>query len=69
MQNIIIVRRSFLVYLTEAAVGTRFSASHNAGVPCLEESPRASELLCPNKSVAGHFYKSKSLVLLLQSEV
>ena len=42
------------------------SASLGVGVPCLEESPRASELLCSNGSVAGRFCKSKSLILVFQ---
>ena len=59
----------FLVVPDGAAVGTRFPALLNAGVPCLEESPRASESLCPNKSVAGRFYENKSLVPSLRSGV
>ena len=43
------------------------------GVPksiwILNESPRASGFLCPNKSVARRFCKSKSLVSLLRSGV
>ena len=35
--------------------------------PYLKESPRASGFLCPNKSMAGRFCKSKSLVSLLRS--
>ena len=45
--ELVIVRRSSSVYLTEAAVGTRFPASLGAGVLCSEESPRASGLLYP----------------------
>ena len=58
-----------LLYLTEAAIGTRFPALLNTRVPCLKESPRASELLCPNTSVASRFCKSKILVPLLWSGV
>ena len=57
------------MYLVEAVVETELPALLDAGVPCLEESLRASELLCPNGSVAGRFCKSKSPLLLLQSLV
>ena len=42
------------------------SASLGVGVPCLEESLKASESLCSNRSVAGCFCKSKSLILVFQ---
>ena len=45
--ELVIVRRSSLVYLMKAAVWTRFPASLAAGVLCLEKSPRASGLLYP----------------------
>ena len=67
--ELVIAQRFSLVYLTEAAVGARFPALLNAGVPCLEESLRASESLCPNGSVVGRFCESKSLVPSLQSGV
>ena len=53
-----IARRFSSVYPTEAAVGARFPALLNTGVFCLEESLRASKLLCPNGSVVARFCKS-----------
>ena len=66
--ELVIARKFSSLYLTEAVVGTRFPALLNAGVRCLEESPRASESLCPNGSVAGRFCESKSLVLRYGAE-
>ena len=43
--ELVIVRRSSSVYLTEATMGTKFPASLGARVLCLEESSRASGLL------------------------
>ena len=63
--ELVITQKFSLMYLTKAAVGVRFPALLNTGVFCLEESPRALELLYPNKSVAGRFRESKSLVQLL----
>ena len=57
MQNFVIVRMSSLVYLVETGVETGPHASLGAGVPCSEESPRASGLLCPNGSMAGRFLR------------
>ena len=67
MQNIVIVRRSSLVYLAGTRVETGPHTSLGARVSCLKEPPRASESPYPNGSVAGRFCKSKSLVPLLQS--
>ena len=45
--ELVIVQRSSLVYLSEAAMGTRFPILLGAGVLYLEESPKVSELLFP----------------------
>ena len=60
--ELVITQKFSSVYLIEATMGTRVPALLNMGVRCLEESPRASELLCPNRSVAGRFCDSQSLV-------
>ena len=68
MQNIIIVRRSSLVYLAEAMVGTGPHAS--LGVRSLIwRSPQKHLDYCTRLSVAGRFCESESRVPWLQSSL
>ena len=65
MQNFVIVQRFSSVYLAEAMVESGLPTLFVLGVSYLKESPRASELLCPNGSAAGRFCESVNVALLL----